>query len=92
MAFEVAVVLDLFVITGEHHHGEGKVGDGHAHGLGALQGVGGRADNDVHAVGDPRGDTVCKRGFHDLGFDPQHFGQVIAIVDIETDGRVAAVA
>ena len=68
------------------------VGDGEAHGLGALQRVGGRGDGHVDRARHQRGDALGEGGLHDLRRHAQRLGEVVAVVDVEADRVVVGVA
>ena len=92
LALEVFVLGYTGVVAGQHHHLEGEVRNGHGHGFGAFQGVGGRGDDHVGTPGDQCGNTIRERRFDHLGGHPQHFRQVVAVIDVESDRVVLVIA
>lgn len=80
------------LVVGHERVFERVTGDREAHGLGAFQRVRGRGDGHVDPARHQRGDAFGEGGLDDLGGHAQRGGQIVAIVDVKADRRVAGVA
>ncbi|ENN88815.1 hypothetical protein RHSP_38222 [Rhizobium freirei PRF 81] len=84
--------LDARLVVGRDGHFEGEIGDAHAYGLCALQRIRGRSNADIDAAGHQRRNALGERRFDNLGGDAEHFGEIVAIVDVEADRIIVCVA